>query len=120
MPIVDVKVIATAETVLPKGTAKVLAEAIAAVLKAPEGRVWVRLEMLAEHLYAENGITEQVHPVFLTILHADLPPPEVLAAQSIALTNAAAKCLGRNPERVHIEYAPSGRGRVAFGGKLLQ
>jgi phenylpyruvate tautomerase PptA (4-oxalocrotonate tautomerase family) len=120
MPIVDVKIVTSAGTTLPEGTAKVVAEALAAVFQAPEGRVWVRLQQLAEHLYAANGSAESVHPVFITVPHADLPPREALAAQALAVSKAVAGCLKREPEQVHVEYAPPGRGRVAFGGKLVQ
>lgn len=120
MPIVDLKVVIPAGTALPEGITKTVAEALAAVFQAPEGRVWVRLEPMAEHLYAENGFGEGVHPVFITILHADLPHREALAAQALAVSKAVAGCLGRAPEQVHVEYAPPGRGRVAFGGRLLQ
>jgi hypothetical protein len=58
--------------------------------------------------------------VFITVLHADLPPREALAGQALALSKAVSACLGREFEHVHVEYAPSGRGRVAFGGRLLQ
>jgi len=120
MPIVDVKIVAPAGTVLPEGTARALAQALAAVFQAPEGRVWVRLSQLAEHLYAENGPAERGHPVFITVLYADLPPREALVAQALALSKAVSGCLGREPEHVHVEFSPPGRGRVAFGGKLLQ
>jgi phenylpyruvate tautomerase PptA (4-oxalocrotonate tautomerase family) len=120
MPIVDIKIVAPVGTKLPEGAASMLAQALAAVFQAPGGRVWVRLEQLAEHLYAENGPAQRAHPVFVTVLHADLPPPEALAAQALALSRAVSGCLGHQAEHVHVEYAPPGRGRVAFGGKLMQ
>lgn len=120
MPIVDVKIVAPARATLPESTAKALAEALAAVFQAPEGRVWVRVEQLAADLYAENGPAKHPHPVFVTVVHADLPPREALAAQAVALCNAVSGCLGREPQHVHVEYSPPGRGRVAFGGNLLQ
>ena len=120
MPIVDVQVVAEDGKTIPEGATKALAEALAAVLKAEPGRVWVRVEQLAESKYAENGPSERMLPVFVKVLHADLPPQEALAAQADALAKAVAACLCRRQEHVHIEYAPPGRGRVAFGGKLLQ
>lgn len=120
MPIVDVKIVTPAGTTLPRNTAKVVAEALAAIFQAPEGRVWVRLEQLDEHLYAENGSAQTIRPVFITVLHADLPPREALAVQALAVSKAIAGCLNREPDQVHVEYAPPGRGRVAFGGRLLQ
>ena len=120
MPIVDVKIVAPVGTTVPEATASMLAQVLGAVFQAPEGRVWVRLEQLAEHLYAQNGPADGVCPVFVTVLHADLPPREALAAQALALARAVAGCLGRQAEHVHVEYSPPGRGRVAFGGKLMQ
>ena len=120
MPIVDIEVVAEAGKGVPGGSAQALADALAEVFQAAPSRVWVRLEHLAEDAYAENGDAERVLPVFVKVLHADLPPQAVLAAQAKALAKAVGACLGRNPEQVHIEYAPPGRGRVAFGGELLQ
>jgi phenylpyruvate tautomerase PptA (4-oxalocrotonate tautomerase family) len=120
MPIVDIKLVAPREQSLPEGTATALAQALAVVFKAPEGRVWVKLEKLAAYLYAENGVAEHPYPVFVTILHADLPPPEHLSQQALAVSKAVSACLGRQAEHVHVEYSPPGRGRIAFGGKLLQ
>ena len=120
MPIVDIQVVGEARKGTPEGSAKTLADTLAQVFQAAPGRVWVRLEHLAEDKYAENGDGERVHPVFVKVLHADLPPQAVLAAQAVALANAVAVCLSRSPEQVHIEFAPPGRERVAFGGELLR
>jgi phenylpyruvate tautomerase PptA (4-oxalocrotonate tautomerase family) len=120
MPIVDIQVVSKAEQAVLGITAKNLAEAIAEALNASPGRVWVRLELLPQEAYAENGAGQQVFPVFVKVLHADMPPHEALVAQAAALAKAVASCVGRSPEHVHIEYAPPGRGRVAFGGELLQ
>jgi phenylpyruvate tautomerase PptA (4-oxalocrotonate tautomerase family) len=120
MPIVDIQVVAAAGEATSEHTAKTLADALAGALDAAPGRVWVRLESLAETNYAENGVTERVLPVFVKVLHGELPPQAVLAAQASALAEVVASCLNRSPEQVHIEYAPPGRGRVAFGGGLLQ
>jgi hypothetical protein len=43
----------------------------------------------------------------------------VLAAQAQAISTAVAACLLCSADHVHVEYAPAGRGRVAFGGRLL-
>ncbi len=120
MPIVDVKLVAPEGSTLPEGTVQALAQALAVVFRAPEGRVWVTLELVAAHLYAENGADGHPLPVFVTVLHADLPPPEELSRQAMASARAVSACLRCNVERVHIEYSPPGRGRVAFGGKLVR
>lgn len=119
MPIIDAQVVVTDGTRLPPGTAKALADSLAEVFTAPPGRVWVRLGLLPAGSYAENGDSPVVQPVFLRVLQADVPAPEALASQSRAIARAVGTCLGRLPEHVHVEYAPPGRGRVAFGGELL-
>ncbi|MBX3607747.1 MAG: hypothetical protein KF788_20910 [Piscinibacter sp.] len=119
MPIVDVQVVGGHPEKLAAGAAAAaLAEALAAVFAAPGGRVWVRLAALPETLYAENGGTSGPPPAFVNILLADLPPPEVLAAQARSIAEAVGGCLDLPTERVHVEYAPPGRGRIAFGGEL--
>lgn len=120
MPIVDVQVVTAKGTLVPDGTAQRLADTLASVFASPPGRVWVRLALLPEGSYAENGEATSVLPVFLRILHADLPPADVMSTQSRAIAHAVAACLNRPSEWVHVEYAPPGRGRVAFGGELLQ
>jgi phenylpyruvate tautomerase PptA (4-oxalocrotonate tautomerase family) len=120
MPIVDVQVVVETGKPEPEGSARALANCLAEVFQAMPGRVWVRVEHLAEDNYAENGDCERILPVFVNVLHADLPPREALAAQAVALARAVAVCLGRSSEHVHIAFAPPGRGRVAFGGTLLQ
>jgi hypothetical protein len=120
MPIVDAQVVVSEGSRLPTGTANSLAEALAGVFGAAPGRVWVRLAQLNDSEYAENGTNEPVLPVFLKVLHADAPEPSALAVQASEVAHAVGACLGRGPELVHVEYAAPGRGRVAFGGKLLR
>ncbi len=120
MPIVDVQVVVAEGASVPAGAPQALASALATVFASPPGRVWVRLALLPASFYAENDEPATVLPVFLRILLADLPSSEVLSIQSKAIANAVATCLNRQPELVHVEYAPPGRGRVAFGGELLE
>ena len=120
MPIVDIQIVGNDSTA-PDGLASRLAEALAQVFSADIGRVWVRLTVLPVGQYAENGINagEAPLPVFVRVLHADIPAPQVLATQAQAISLAVAACLSCASEHVHVEYAPAGRGRVAFGGRLL-
>lgn len=120
MPIVDIQLVAP-DGIAPAGTAAMLAEALGLVFHADVGRVWVRLSVLPTAWYAENGVAdgEAPNPVFVCVTHADLPPVESLVTQARAISTAVAGCLGRAPELVHVEFAPPGRGRMAFGGNLL-
>lgn len=121
MPIVDVQVVTHASDAPRRSLARELADAIGAALAAPLGRVWARLSWLPTDRYAENGcdLAEVEMPVFVTLLHADPPDGLARAAEAQAVASAVAACVGRSVDRVHVEYAPAGRGRIAFGGKLL-
>jgi phenylpyruvate tautomerase PptA (4-oxalocrotonate tautomerase family) len=121
MPIVDVRPVVSALSKLPDNAAQRLADSISRVLNAKTGRVWVRLTELPGGKYAENGATvrDAELPVFVEVLHADWPEEDARSKEAAALAAAIAEVLGRQFEQVHIEYAPPGRGRVAFGGKLV-
>jgi phenylpyruvate tautomerase PptA (4-oxalocrotonate tautomerase family) len=121
MPILDVEVVADSGDGLAGVNAQALADAAAAVLHAPPQRVWVRLRHLPSAYYAENGAPASTAPwpVFVTILHAHPPQGDALQQEVQALTAALAKVLGRPAERVHLQYAPAGVGRQAFGGRLV-
>lgn len=81
----------------------------------------MRLIEISKSGYAENGeaLEDNELPVFVQVLHADWPDEGARVREAEALTKAVAASLGRQVERVHIEYAPPGRGRIAFGGKLV-
>lgn len=121
MPIADVMIVSATAADGSPAWAQAVADAIGSALHAAPGRVWVRLQWLPASLYAENGpppgVTEL--PVFVTLLHASPPSGAALAAEVQAVTGAIAAAVGRPAERVHIEYAPPGAGRVAFGGTLV-
>jgi hypothetical protein len=120
MPIVDALIVVEDGGSIAEGTAKRLAKVLGAVFAAGPGKVWVKVQCLPESQYAENGGAASVRPVFLSVLHADEQAATVLASQAAEIARAVGGCLGRPPEHVHVEYAPPGRGRVAFGGNLLQ
>lgn len=116
MPVVDVGW-AGAAPAAPDEMAAALADAIGDALQQPPGRVWVRLHRLH---HAENGgPLAGAAPVFVTLLHAHPPTGEALLAEIAAVTAAVARASGRPRERVHLEYAPPGAGRMAFGGRLV-
>ncbi len=100
--------------------AHAIADAVGAALGSRPGTVWVTLQVVPETMYAENGQTEAVCPVFLKVTHAELPNLATLSEQAKSLANAVGAALGRSPGLVHIEYAPQGKGRIAFGGSLLK
>ena len=120
MPIIKALLVISEHEAVPEGMAQGIASAAAQVFGSAPGRVWVTVQHLPAGSYAENSVASPPNPVFIEVLHADLSASDVLASEAKALAEAIAACLGRSPELVHIEYAAPGRGRVAFGGKLLR
>ena len=121
MPIADVRFVrGRAPHPIPP-SAQQLADAIGRALASGPGQTWVRLQALEASQYAENGanVDEEDLPVFVSLLLAHPPQGEELAAQAVAVTYAVASCFARQPERVHVEYAPAAAGRVAFGGVVV-
>lgn len=118
MPIVDV-LWAGALPPAADALAAQLADVIGDVLGLDPGRVWVRLDAIGH--YAENGgPLEGEPPVFVRMLHARPPTGEALKAEVAALTAAVAEATGLPTHLVHLEYAPGGAGRVAFGGRPVE
>jgi len=122
MPILDVQIVQHDAATPRQGLARALADVAASIFRVPTARVWVRLSVLPRGYYAENGVasSELPSPVFVTVLHAVLPEQSALGAEAHDLCTALATVIGCASEVVHIEYAPPGRGRMAFGGKLVQ
>lgn len=121
MPIVDIRIV-TGDPELAPNVARRLADAIGRTLGCAPGRAWVRVDLLNAARYAENDSPMEAGglPVFATVLHADPPQGPARAAEALALATCIAEVLGRPPDRVHVEYASAGRGRIAFGGKLVE
>lgn len=116
MPVVDV-LWAGPPPAAPDELAAALADAIGDALQLPPGRVWLRLHPVH---HAENGgPLAGAPPVFVTLLHARPPVGEALKAEIAAVTAAVAAVAGRPRERVHLEYAAPGAGRIAFGSRLV-
>lgn len=122
MPIVDVQVVVPENASDRRGLAQELADALGNCLDAAPGRAWIRLHWLPSSRYAENGVALSAAelPVFVHVLHARLPDGEALTAQAHRIAQAVAIVIGRPAERVHIEFAPAGAGRIAFGGELTE
>ena len=121
MPILQVEIVGK-----PEGgagnLARRIADAAAEVLKAPPGRVWVRLRVLPRRDYAECGgpLPAAVKPVFVNLLKAKAAPQKARLKESLALARAVGKACARPTENVHVFYDPPGEGRAAFGGELLE
>ncbi len=123
MPILDIELVQPDGAPPPAAAfTQTLADAAGRALGAAPGRTWVRLRVLPASQYAENEalVAADELPVFATVLHANLPQGDLLAVEAAALTQALAACLGRSPQRVHVQYAPAAAGRQAFGGVLVR
>ena len=121
MPIVDVQLIAESGATPPPGLSQSLADALGKVFDSPPGHTWVRVHCIGADHYAENGLAvgAQELPVFVTVLQAHPPQGLLLVAEVLAVTAAVAVCVGREKQRVHVQYLPAATGRQAFGGKLV-
>lgn len=119
MPILDVDFVGPLADNLRRSLARRIADAAGTALGAAPRTTWVRVRFVPADEYAENGGAEAgVFPVIVHVLQADPPQGDDLAAEAARLTEALAAACGRPAENVHLVYAPPGRGRVAFGGKL--
>jgi phenylpyruvate tautomerase PptA (4-oxalocrotonate tautomerase family) len=121
MPIVDVEIVVAEADVLPANMAQQLADAIGSVFTAPPGRTWLRLRALRRDRYAEHGgATDDIQPVFVSVLKAQRPTDVALRDEIAQLTTEVARLVRRAPENVHVLYLPDARGRIAFGGELVE
>ena len=122
MPIIDVLLVFGTDEQDSSGLAQRMADAIGEAMVASPGGVWVRLKTLPSVNYAENAsvLAKGELPVFVTVLHATPPRGTELMTEVPKLTSAVARAADREVQRVHIEYAPPGAGRISFGGKLVE
>jgi phenylpyruvate tautomerase PptA (4-oxalocrotonate tautomerase family) len=120
MPIVDVEIVGGA--VHADGRlAGILAEALGEVFASPPGHTWVRLRELPQACYAENGGADAGEPpVFVTVSQAHPATGEALRDEVLRVTAAVARAVGRPVDRIHVQHAPAGAGRQAFGGRLVE
>lgn len=114
MPIVDVQLVSGGGG-QTEDMAASIANALADVFQAQPGRVWVRISYLPSSSYAENDITEAplFAPVFVRVLHADLPPLEALALEA----SAVAKAVGMRPAQRSSRSMSSTRHLAAAGSR---
>ncbi len=121
MPILDVEIILKPGEIIEHNLARGIADAAAAIFGAGPGSTWVKVHGVDAAYYAENGAepSDEVYPVFVSVLKARMPSPEDLRREVERLTPAIAALCQRPPENVHIIYLPEGAGRVAFGGRVV-
>jgi len=122
MPILNIQVVKPeSQPAYPATRIQLLADELGEILKSGPANTWVRLEYLDSGQYAENcgKPDSEDWPVFVEIIKYSLPDEESLSTESKLVTKAVAETLDRPEFNVHVIYQPEGRGRVAFGGKLV-
>ena len=115
MPIVDVEIVGQPPEDVRAGLARRLADAIGTALGAPPQSAWVRLSILPEDDYAENGVEpgETPRPVFVRVLRRAIPEGAALREEIASLTKAVAVACDRREKNVHVLYEPPAAGRLA-------
>ena len=120
MPIVDIEIVLKPNETIQSQMASELADQLGEIFESPKGGTWVKVRGLAKSQYAENAQSdEEIYPVCVAVVKSELPTPDNMQIEAEKLTAAVAQICGRPPENVHVLYEPEGRGRVAFGGKLV-
>jgi phenylpyruvate tautomerase PptA (4-oxalocrotonate tautomerase family) len=120
LPILTVELIGSPDRP-PRGLARAIADATAPILGSEPNGTWVRLRALRPDEYAENGDAYLgARAAIVTVLAADPPSTAARAAEAELLCAAIAEATDRDPAHVHLIYDPPARGRVAFGGRLLE
>ena len=117
MPIIDIDIV---EGTIAGKTTQALADAIGKAFGADSGRVWVRARSLPAAAYAENGRRDAPQPVFVTITASRPPQGQELRRIIAIIVEDVARITKRDAEHVHVEFAPAAKGRIAFGGRLVE
>ena len=124
MPIVDVEVVtgAAEADVIGKETLQLLADELGSLFGSDPGGTWVRLRSIDRNSYAENhaAVGPDALPTFVNVLRAELPERGALRREVTKVAEVVARTLDRPRENVHVLYAPDARGRIGFGGVLLE
>ena len=119
MPIIDIELVLAPEGLVAPGLAQGLADALGAAFEAQPGKIWVRIHPISAAHYAENGVTAP-HPAFVTVLAGAPPSGEPLRERVAQITEIVARLTGRPSDRVHVLFEAAAKGRIAFGGRLVE
>jgi len=119
MPILHVEVVGNSEDFSPD-LAQDLADEVGNVLQSRPQGTWVKLQFLNAAAYAENSGAIEGLPIIVSLNQAEPPTGDALKRQVASLAQAIAQVAGRPVENVHIIVEPAAKGRIAFGGNLLE
>ena len=92
MPILDVEIVLLPEESVRPGLAAEIADRCGQVFNSPPGSTWVKIHLMPCDHYAENGggPNDGAFPIFVSVLKARLPAPDLLRAEVDRLTAAVA------------------------------
>ncbi|MCI0550326.1 MAG: hypothetical protein L0287_05185 [Anaerolineae bacterium] len=120
MPLVDIEIILKSGETIQSELIRELADQLGEIFASPPRTTWVKVHGLPERHYAENGgKPDGVYPIFVSVVKSKLLPPDEMQKEVDGITGAVAQIYGRSSENVHVLYEPEGKGRVAFGGKIV-
>ena len=121
MPILNVEIITRHKEHFRPELASELANRTGEIFRSGPGETWIKIVFIAKENYAETDSTsENIYPVFVSVLKEKLPSPESMQAEVSKLTEVISKICDRPTENVHIIYLPKAAGRIAYGGKIVQ
>lgn len=121
MPILNVEIVTRPDEQLSPQLATELADRTGEIFGSVAGTTWVKVILISNEYYAENDSTsENIYPVFVSVLKVKIPSLESMQAEVAKLTEVIAQICGRPKENIHILYMPEAAGRVAFGGKMVR
>ena len=122
MPVVQLQLVIRDDSErIARERLQLLADELGEYFQSGTAATWVRVDYVPFEQYAENGETpgDDVRPTLVYVLKYEVPGEDRLAQEAKALARIVANVL-RRPERdTHIVYEPDGKGRVAFGGRLV-
>ena len=124
MPIIDIELVTSAADGGPpqREQLQVLADKLGHLFNSEPANTWVKLRTVDVAQYAENrtDMETSAKPVFVNVLRAQLPDANRIRAEMVVVAEIVARTLKRPRENVHVLYAPDARGRIGFGGQLVE
>ena len=120
MPIVEIEIVLKPNEIIQGITVEELADQLGGIFTSPKGTTWIKVRGLERNHYSENGGTpDGVFPVFVSVLKSIVPGHDDMQKEVEMITGVVAQVCGRPSGNVHVIYLPEGKGRVAFGGKIV-
>lgn len=121
MPVINIEIVLKPDETILDEMASQFADELGTIFGSSKNGTWVKVYGITERFYAENGGKQaEVYPVFVSVLKASLPAAAEMQREIDAIVEAVARICKRESTFVHVIYQPEGKGRVAFGGKVVK